>query len=116
MKARDEDTVHGLDAMTTPLRTPRDDGGPSPSLRAARAITGALSAGLVLLAIGVLAAQALTSQPGPGAPMLILHLVGAAVAVGLQLAADRLRGRAPVLCVLGVLVVASCVLWFGWYQ
>lgn len=115
MKARDEDIVHGLDAATTPLRG-TGDSNPGPVLRAARGLTGALTAGLVLLAIGVLAAQVLTSQPGPGAPMLTLHLVGAAFAVCLQLAADRLRSRVSALCVLGVLIVASCVLWFGWYQ
>lgn len=115
MKARDEDIVHGLDAATTPLGS-TSDSKPGPVLRAARGVSGALTAGLVLLAIGVLAAQVLTSQPGPGTPMLTLHLVGAALAVGLQLAADRLRGRPAVSCVLGVLIVASCVLWFGWYQ
>lgn len=86
----------------------------SPGGRVARGFTGSLTAGLVLLALALLAAQLWLSDPGPGVGVVILHLVGAGAAVALQLIADRTQGRAGTLAMLGVLVAAAAVLWFGW--
>lgn len=117
MRSRDGESVHGLDeTMTTPLRKPGSPDRPGYLGRCARGFTGALTAGLVLLALGIVVAQFLINEPGPGTPVVILHLVGAGVAVILQVLADRTRGGLGVLCMFGVLCVASGVLWFGWYQ
>lgn len=117
MRSGDEDRVPGLDdSMTAPLRAPRVVDQRSRPRGVSRAITGALTAGLVLLALGVLAAQLLINEPGPGSSVVILHLIGAGAAVVLQLLADRNRGPLGWWCIFGVLLVASCVLWFGWYQ
>lgn len=104
------DQQHTRPLRRGPVQQPRI----SPGGRAVRGFTGSLTAGLVLLALAMLAAQLWLSDPGPGVGVVILHLVGAGAAVALQLIADRSPGRSGTLAMLGVVVAAAAVLWFGW--
>ena len=64
-----------------------------------RGFTGSLTAGLVVLAIGVLAVAGIclfTGAPGPGATLLIGHPVAAVLALLAQRVADRRNGPAAV--------------------
>lgn len=86
--------------------------------RALRGLSGVLAGGLVALAIVVCAAQWLASQsgrPGPGMAAVVGHVVAAASAVVLQLAAERSLGRNAALASWSVLVLTAGVLWFGWW-
>ncbi|PZS18655.1 MAG: hypothetical protein DLM60_11405 [Pseudonocardiales bacterium] len=77
-----------------------------------------LAGGLVVLAIAVCLAQWLagaSGRPGPGLAAVAGHGTAAAAAVGLQLAADRCRGRTAALASYSILLLTACVLWFGWW-
>jgi hypothetical protein len=90
----------------------------SEDARALRGLSGVLAGGLVALAIAVCAAQWLASQsgrPGPGMAAVVGHVVAAASAVVLQLAAERSLGRSAALASGSVLVLTVGVLWFGWW-
>jgi hypothetical protein len=83
-----------------------------------RGLTGALAAGLVLLALGVLGVQiyAYTQHlPGPGGVAVTGHLVAAVLAVVCQRIADRSSGWRSALGVLAVLVITSATLWLFWW-
>ncbi len=91
-----------------------------PRLRipATRGLSGVLAAGLIALAVVVCLAQwlAVTSgRPGPGPAAVLGHVVAALAAVGLHVAAERVRGRFGVLASWSVVVLAAAVLWFGWW-
>ena len=86
--------------------------------RVQRGLSGVLAGGLVVLAIAVCVAQWLSSasgRPGPGLAMLAGHGVAAAVAVALQLAADRCRGHTAALASYAIMALTACVLWFAWW-
>jgi hypothetical protein len=86
--------------------------------RATRELSGVLAGGLVALAIVMCLAQWLagnSGSPGPGAAVVVGHLLAALVAVVLQVAAERSGGRTAVLASWSVLVLAAAVLWFGWW-
>ncbi|MDQ2788167.1 MAG: hypothetical protein M3Y73_00100 [Actinomycetota bacterium] len=86
--------------------------------RVPRGLSGVLAGGLVVLAIAVCLAQWLagaSGQPGPGLAAVAGHGTAAAAAVGLQLAADRCRGRTAALASYSILLLTACVLWFGWW-
>jgi hypothetical protein len=86
--------------------------------RVAHGLSGVLAGGLVVLAIAVCVAQWLagaSGRPGPGLAVVAGHGVAAAVAVALQLAADRCRGRTAALASYTILLLTTCVLWFGWW-
>ncbi|GAB3710083.1 hypothetical protein GCM10027598_15610 [Amycolatopsis oliviviridis] len=73
-----------------------------------RGLTGSLAAGMVVLAVIVLAIAGIclfTDAPGPGPLMLIGHPIAAVVALLAQRVADTRNGR--VAGYAGVLVVAS---------
>jgi hypothetical protein len=83
-----------------------------------RKLSGLLAGGLVALAIVVCLAQWLAGSSGvrgAGSAAVVGHLTAAAVAVALQLAAERSRGPAATLASWSVLVLAAAVLWFGWW-
>lgn len=83
-----------------------------------RELSGALSVGLVVLAIVVFVFQVLAwvrGDPGPGAFMVLGHLVCAALAVGAQRIADRRTGWPAAAGVLGVVVVTLSALWLFWW-
>jgi hypothetical protein len=84
------------------------------------ALTGILAGGLVVLALGMVAAQlysAIHGQAGPGWPVVAAHLAGAVLAVLLQRRADHSSGRPRRLAALGVAGVFVLVVgafWWAW--
>lgn len=85
----------------------------------ARALSGVLVAGLLVLAVGLLlgwAVAAAAGEPGPGPLMLIGHTVGAVVAVVLHRTALRRTGTlgyAAVFGVAGVLALLGLLFWWN---
>ncbi|MGH3873361.1 MAG: hypothetical protein ACRDSR_17940 [Pseudonocardiaceae bacterium] len=85
---------------------------------APRGLSGVLAGGLVALALAVCTAQWLATtsgRPGPGMAVVVGHVVSALAAAGLQLAAERSRGRGAPLASWSVLLLTAAVLWFGWW-
>ncbi|MQA15453.1 MAG: hypothetical protein GEV09_15160 [Pseudonocardiaceae bacterium] len=92
---------------------------PGRALRLLRGLSGALTAGLVAVALALGAAEWLSGPdtvPGPGAGMVIGHGVSAAAAVVLQWVADRSRGGRAFLATVAVLAVVGVVLWTWWWR
>jgi hypothetical protein len=82
-------------------------------------VGGALTAGLVALAVALVvvwAVAAALGEPGPGAPMLAGHLVAAVIAVALQRVADRRAGRAGRLAAVGAVLVVAAVIGGYWWS
>ncbi len=99
----------------------RRDGAAAPgrALRLLRGLSGALAAGLVVLAVVLGVAVWLSGPdtvPGPGAGVVTGHGVGAAIAVGLQWVADRSRGGRAAVAAQAVLAVVVAVLWVYWWH
>lgn len=80
----------------------------------ARGLAGSLAAGLVLLTLGLLAAELLTPSSGPGVAVLIGHAVAAVLAIVAAVVADRTRGFATAAAVTAVLLVVAATLWVFW--
>jgi hypothetical protein len=90
---------------------------PAPGGGLARGLAGSLAAGLALLALALLIAEVLTSNNGvggPGVAMVVGHVVGAGLALGAAVVADRTRGFAAAVAVAGVLAITAAVLWVYW--
>ncbi len=84
-----------------------------------RGLSGAVTAGLVVLAAVVVGAQYLGTQrefPGPGAVSVTVHIVVAVVAVVLQHFADHRHRATSVLASLLVFVAAGLLLWTQWWN
>lgn len=82
-------------------------------------LSGAITAGLVVLAIGVAVTQYLGNTrgfPGPGAVSVVVHIVGAIVAIVAQRIADHRTGVGSALASLTVFAVTAAVLWTQWYN
>lgn len=93
--------------------------GASYGLRFLRGLSGIVTAGLVVLAIGVAVTQYLGHSrgfPGPGGVSVAAHIVAAVVAVFAQRIADHRRGFSAVRGVIVVFVVTGLVLWTQWWQ
>ena len=93
--------------------------GAGAGLRFLRGLSGIVTAGLVVLAIGVGVTQYLGQSrgyPGPGALSVTVHIVAAVVAIVAQRIADHRRGFAAFLGVIVVFVVTGLVLWTQWWQ
>lgn len=93
----------------------------NPGLRLLRALSGAVAAGLVILAGLTAVAAWLTDRegaPGPGTDIVLGHMVVALLAVVAQLTADRSDARPlrAVLAALAVLGLASTALWVWWWN
>lgn len=91
---------------------------PGPATRLLRGLSGALAAGLVVLAVLLGVAQWLSGPdtvPGPGIGALVGHWVGAVVAVVLQWVADHRRGAGAVGAAVAVIAVVVTVLWIWWW-
>jgi hypothetical protein len=93
--------------------------GAGAGLRFLRGLSGIVTGGLVVLALGVAVTQYLGHSrgfPGPGALSVAAHVVAAIVAVIAQRITDRRRGFSAVLGALVVFVAAGLVLWTQWWQ
>jgi hypothetical protein len=83
-----------------------------------RELSGALAAGVVVLALVVLAFQVVSwakNVPGLGVWVLVGHVAGAVVAVVLQRQVDRRDGKASLLAGVGLGVVIAAVLVLFWW-
>jgi hypothetical protein len=82
-------------------------------------VGGAFTAGLAVLAAALVAIWFLSmsqSQPGPGTPMLLGHLLAVLIAVPLQRVADLRNdwvGRTASIAVLVVTVLVGAFFWWG---
>ncbi|WP_051580407.1 hypothetical protein [Pseudonocardia acaciae] len=84
-----------------------------------RVVGGALTAGVVALAVALVVIWALAAahgQPGPGAPVLAGHLAAAAVAVALQRVADRRADRTGTLAAIAVLLLVAVLVGVYWWN
>ncbi len=89
-------------------------------MRALRAVSGVVAAGVVVLTLVVVAAAVLASRrsiEGPGPGPVVAHVLAALVVVAAQVVTDR-QHRAPGVA-LGssvVLVVSAVLLWTQWFS
>lgn len=84
-----------------------------------RALAGALSAGLLVVAFALLAVQIWAGYNhlgGPGVPDVVTHFAGALLALVFCVAADRRRGFAGGLCCLLAFACVAATLWFWWWM
>lgn len=105
MRVDEAETVE-LDRLEPP--EPHSGGG------VARGLAGSLAAGLVLLTLGLLAAELLTPSSGPGVAVLVGHAVAAVLAIVAAVVADRSRGFVTAAAVTAVLLVVAATLWVYW--
>jgi hypothetical protein len=87
--------------------------------RLGRAVSGALCAGLAVLAValvGVWLVARAEGDPGPGASALVGHLMAAAVAVALQRVAERRADRVGSLAAAGVVLAVLLVGALYWWS
>jgi hypothetical protein len=84
-----------------------------------RTVSGMVAAGLVVLALALIAvwgAASAAGAPGPGLPMLLGHAVAAAAAVALHRRSRRRSGRAGYLAALGppaILLLVGVLFWWS---
>ena len=86
--------------------------------RCLRGLAGVLAGGMVVLALAMLAVWVGADGyglPGPGADVVIGHVVGAVVAVAGQRVADRRPDRSGTVAALVVVALVACVLGFAWF-
>ncbi|SNS88127.1 hypothetical protein [Rhodococcoides kyotonense] len=84
-----------------------------------RGLSGAVTAGLVVLAVVVVGTQYLGSQrgfPGPGTVSVAAHIGAAVLAVIVQHIADHRRRVVSVVASLLVFVIAGVLLWTQWWS
>ncbi|RVW06722.1 hypothetical protein EF834_01100 [Rhodococcus spongiicola] len=89
------------------------------TVRALRGLSGIAAGGVVAATIAVVVVAYLAASrdfPGPGTDTITAHVVSSIVAVGLQIAADRLRGGASMLASMAVLVATTLLLWTQWWS
>ncbi len=82
-----------------------------------RGIAGAVAAGLMLLALALLAVTMFAPElgvRGPGAEVLAGHVVAAVFAVAGAVLADRTRGLLAFIGMVGAIAIATITLWWFW--
>ncbi len=87
-----------------------------PLVRATRALSGVLAGGLVVLALALVGSWFVATRLGVAGPplsFLVWHGLAAAVAVGLQVRADRAGSTPAALGVVLVGVVVLATLWLA---
>lgn len=105
----------GGDAVTVELPQPPQ----RRRLKFPREVTGALAAGMVLLAVAVLGAQVyalVRGTPGPGFFMVAGHIGAGALCLACQRMLDRRAGRATIAPGVLLVVVALATLWLFWWS
>ncbi|MHA4848842.1 hypothetical protein L1080_004745 [Rhodococcus sp. MSC1_016] len=123
---RDHYDPHGYDAdrddpygPTTPRSVPpREPRRSSFVVRASRAFSGAVAAGVVILCLVVIGSAYVGGGrgfPGPGAVSITAHIVASVVVVVAQRIADRRDGLAAVLASVAVLAAAALLLATQWW-
>ncbi|CAM2998573.1 hypothetical protein [Skermania piniformis] len=83
-----------------------------------RGLSGAVAAGVVVLAIVVVATAFVADArqfPGPGWASITWHVIAAVVVIGCQLIADRRSGVRTLLPVVAVFGVTLLLLWTQWW-
>lgn len=83
-----------------------------------RGLSGAVTAGLVVLAVVVAGTQYLGSQrgfPGPGTVSVAAHIAAAILAIVIQHFADHRHRAVSALASLSVFLVAGALLWTQWW-
>lgn len=98
--------------MTRPYRAPSA----APRRAWAPAVSGLLAGGLVVLALALVVSWVIATRlgvPGPPVSFLVWHGLLAAVAVVLQVRADRRRSPAAALAVVVLTAVVLGVLWLA---
>ncbi len=83
-----------------------------------RGLSGAITAGLVVVAVIVSSAQYLGTQrgfPGPGTVSVMAHIGAAIAAIVVQHFADHRRRGTSVAASLVVFVIAGVLLWTQWW-
>lgn len=88
-------------------------------VRTLRALSGAVAAGLALLAVAVVVVAIIGGQrgfPGPGTMSVAVHVAGAVAALICQRFADRRRDAVAALASLGVFAITGAVLWTQWWN
>ena len=99
------------ETMTEPVKTHRRS--------VLRGASGAVAACVVILFLVVLGSQIffqLQGYPGFGWGAVAVHGLAAAIAVLLQVAADRRRGIVSALASLAVVLDAALTLWLYWWS
>ncbi|MEU1983336.1 hypothetical protein [Nocardia sp. NPDC019395] len=87
-------------------------------MKVVRGLSGAVAAGLVVLACVVVGAAVIGARrgfPGPGAESVGWHIVIAALAIAAQVYSDRKRGRASLVAAALVIGAATILLWTQWW-
>ncbi|MGW0041364.1 hypothetical protein [Rhodococcus sp. NPDC003348] len=105
----------GREPRWEPPRGPRRRSAPA---RALQALSGAVTAGVVLLAAVVIVTAYLGSRrgfPGPGAVSVAAHVVAAVVVVVAQRFADHRRGPVAIAGSVAVFLVTIGLLWTQWW-
>ncbi|MFC7448636.1 hypothetical protein [Rhodococcus daqingensis] len=86
--------------------------------RGLRALSGAVAAGVVVLAVVVIGTSYLGGErgfPGPGAVSVGAHVVAAVVVLLAQRAADHRRGVTAAFGSVGVFLITGVLLWTQWW-
>ncbi|MGW6375853.1 hypothetical protein ACWFRB_07270 [Rhodococcus sp. NPDC055112] len=87
--------------------------------RGLRALSGAVAAGVVVLAVVVLGTSYLGGQrgfPGPGKVSVGAHIVAVVLVLLAQRVADHRRGVTAVFGSVGVFLVTGLLLWTQWWR
>ena len=86
--------------------------------RVIRGLSGALTAGVIVLTLVVVGAHYLGDRwnfPGPGSTSITWHVAASVVVVVAQVVADRRRGGASMAASLTVFVITAVLLWTQWW-
>ncbi|NMN97726.1 hypothetical protein [Antrihabitans stalactiti] len=87
--------------------------------RLIRGLSGAITAGVIVLTLVVVGAHFLGDRwdfPGPGSTSITWHVATSVVVFVAQVVADRRRGGASLVASLAVFVVTAALLWTQWWD